>query len=104
MKHNTLPDDPELRGFYLEADLGIAVAQFLKTTVGQYLLTRAAEEKGDALAALVEVDATDVERIRTLQSDIKRADSIESWLSEAVINGRNAENVLLGQDAKENEA
>lgn len=102
MTPTTLPADPELRAFYLEADLGLAVALFLKTTVGQYLLTKAAEDRGDALAQLVDCNADDSNRIRELQSTIKRADSIEQWLTDAVTNGRNAEAVLLGQGSQEN--
>jgi hypothetical protein len=39
-----LPQDPELRELYLATDLQLAVEAFKKTTVGQYLLVRAAKD------------------------------------------------------------
>lgn len=85
------PIDPELRELYNAVDTRLAVEAFLRTTVGQYLMRKADEERTDALADLVDVDAADQNRIRELQSQVKRADSIQMWLAEAVENGRNAE-------------
>lgn len=85
------PIDPELRELYAAVDHRLAVEAFLKTTVGQYIMRRADEERIDALADLVDVDAADTNKIRELQSTVKRADSIQSWLAEAIENGKNAE-------------
>jgi hypothetical protein len=59
-----LPQDPELRELYLAADLLLAVEAFKQTTVGQYLLLRAAMDRTDALAELV-----DVEMVMTIRSE-----------------------------------
>lgn len=89
-----LPNDPELRELYTAVDLQLAVEAFLKTSVGKYLLLRAAMDRTDAMASLVDAPANDSERIRELQSTIKRADSIEMWLQEAIENGRHAQKQL----------
>lgn len=90
MTGNILPNDPELRELYLAVDLELAVQAFKRTTIGQYVLRRAAEDRADALADLVDVRPTDTDRIIELQSQVKRADSIEMWLQEAIENGRHA--------------
>lgn len=58
-----LPADPELRELYLAVDLQHDAEALKKTTICQYLLLRAAEQRTDALAALVDVDATDAAAI-----------------------------------------
>jgi hypothetical protein len=72
-------------------ELGLDVAQFLRSPVGQYLMQKADDERADALADLVDVSPRDPEAIRALQSTIKRADSIQFWLKDAVQAGINAE-------------
>lgn len=85
-----LPVDPELRALYIAVDLQHAAEAFSKTTIGRYVLRKAAEERTDALADLVDVDAADQNRIRELQTTVKRADSIEMWLAQAILDGQHA--------------
>lgn len=101
MDHTLLPADPELRALYLAVDVGHAVELFKASTVGRYLLQRAAEERIDALADLVDVAPNDVEAIRALQSTIKRADNIEYWLEEAIAHAINARDQLAAIDKDE---
>jgi uncharacterized protein YbjQ (UPF0145 family) len=72
-------------------ELGLDVTQFLRSPVGQYLMQKADDERADALADLVDASPADAETIRALQSTIKRADSIQYWLRDAVQAGINAE-------------
>lgn len=90
----------ELGELYKTVDFGLEVAQFLRSPIGQYLLCKAAEERIDALADLVDVAAEDYAAIRNLQSIIKRADSLEFWLKDVIQAGVNAEAQL---DPRENE-
>jgi hypothetical protein len=81
----------EVRELYQTVGLGLDVAQFLRSPVGKYLMQKADDERADALADLVDASPVDAETIRTLQSTIKRADSIQFWLRDAVQAGINAE-------------
>jgi hypothetical protein len=90
----------DLGEMYATVEFGLDVDQFLKSPIGQYLLRKAAEERIDALADLVEVSPADPEQVRALQSVIKRADSLLYWLNDAIQAGRNAESQL---DTRESE-
>lgn len=89
---------PEVRELLQQVELGLDVQQFLRSPVGKYLLQKADDERTDALAELVEANPEDSEGIRALQSTIKRADSIQFWLIEAVQAGKNAEAQLDPRD------
>lgn len=93
-------DHAELGELYSTVEFGLDVDQFLKSPIGQYLLRKAAEERIDALADLVAVSPCDPEQIRALQSIIKRADSLQFWLNDAIQAGKNAEAQL---DPRESE-
>lgn len=88
-----MPSD-EARELWVAAELGMDAATFMRSKLGKYILRRANEEYQDALAELADVDPTNPERIRALQSDIKRCVALEAWLREAVEAGRNAEGIL----------
>jgi hypothetical protein len=81
----------EVRELFKTVELGLDVQQFLRSPVGQYLMQKADDERADALADLVDAAPEDAATIRALQSTIKRADSIQFWLTEAVQAGINAE-------------
>lgn len=87
-------DPQDNRQLWQTAELGMDVSAFKRSPVGKYLLARANEEYSDALAELAEVNPTDAEKIRALQSDIKRCVTLEAWLEEAIEAGRNAEEAL----------
>lgn len=87
--------DQERREIMNLIDFGIEVEAFIKSKVGQYLIKRAEQEIEGALDALKTVKPEDVEAIRALQSTIKRAESIQYWMAEAIENGRNSEQQLL---------
>jgi hypothetical protein len=86
------------RGHYDAIDFGLEVRGFLGSKVGKYLVQRAEEEREAALSALIEVSAHDYKQIAKLQSDIKRAESIQLWMAELIQEGVSAQEQLLHQD------
>lgn len=84
-------DGAELNELFSTVEFGLDVEQFLRSDIGKYLVRKAAEERIDALADLVEVSPVDAEAVRVLQSIIKRADSFVFWLNDAILAGKNAE-------------
>lgn len=77
-----------------EAILGQDAQEFVKTELGRYILGRARQEKAEALEQLGRVSPWRRNRIRQLQNEVWRADSIAGWLSELITSGRQAEAVL----------
>ena len=77
-----------------EAILGRDAQDFLNTELGRYLVGRAEAEKADALEQLARVSPWRRNRIRQLQNEVWRAESVVSWLAEIISAGRDAENVL----------
>jgi len=67
--------------------LGAEAEAWLRSPVGQYVLTRVEQERGEALLALRTVDPDDSKKIRQLQADIKRAESFPEWISELIHEG-----------------
>jgi hypothetical protein len=84
-------ESSDIGELYATVEFGLDMDQFIKSPIGQYLLRKAGEERIDALADLVEVSPADSERIRALQSIIKRADSLLFWINDAIQAGKNAE-------------
>jgi len=76
------------------AVFGAQVEQFLDSDVGKYLTQKAQEDANAALGALAIVDPEDAKRIRALQNDVKIADLVISWLSEAIVRGDVAQQKL----------
>lgn len=77
-------------------EFAIEVRAFCDSIVGRFLLAKAEAERTEALEQLAEVDAADRERVRELQLVVRRADSFQQWLADAVIEGENAEQELTG--------
>lgn len=81
-----------------EVELGFDVKDFLRSKVGRYLLGRAVADADEAMEKLKLVDPTDSKTITALQNDIHRADSLERWLEDAVVGGKNAEAQIKQQE------
>jgi len=81
-----------------EAILGEDAEKFLKSDIGEYLTGRIEQDIEDAKAGLVDVDPMDSVAVMKLQNDIKRAESIKQYLSEIVVAGRNAYELLHGNE------
>lgn len=90
-----MTDSTERREIVNAIDFGIEVEAFLCSKVGQYLIQRAEGEITDALEALKEVAPDDAPAIRIMQSQIKRAESIQYWMAEAIQEGLNNAKLLI---------
>ena len=77
---------------------GERVQQFLRSDIGQYLLDRSKAEIDDALQRLKDVEPQNSNEIRQLQSIVKRNESVEQWLGEALQAGWDAKNILAGEE------
>jgi len=88
--------------------VGMDAEAFLDSDLGKLLMERAQEE---AIAAMDELktvrrsDFTDemqfVARLMELQDIVARAEGLESWITEIVVDGRNTEELLLKSEQEE---
>jgi hypothetical protein len=77
-----------------QAILGRDAQDFLASELGRYLLGCCDQEKADALEQLARVSPWRRNRIRQLQNEVWRAESVKSWLAELIVSGNQAESVL----------
>jgi hypothetical protein len=80
-----------------EAVLGRDAQEFLSTDLGRYIVGRAAQEKAEAQEKLSRVSPWRRNRIRQLQNEVWRAESVVGWLAELVNSGQQAEAALEEQ-------
>lgn len=90
-----MTDNAERREIMNAIDFGIEVEAFIRSKVGQYLIKRAEQDIDDALEAMKEVDPDNANAVRALQGQIKRAESVQYWMAEAIQEGVNNERLLL---------
>lgn len=88
------PEDPRVQ----EAVFGKEVENFLHSPIGDYLLSKARNEAETATEQLKTVEPTLTDKIRELQSTIRRAESIMGWLGDAVANGHRAISLIDGEE------
>jgi hypothetical protein len=69
---------------------GFQVEDFLASDIGKYLIKRADEEIECAVEELKHADPDAPSVIRSLQSKIAVAESIQYWLAEAIQDGQNS--------------
>jgi len=75
---------------YARAAFGRQVELFWASAVGEYLRNRAQECYTNAVDALKNVDPTDVKKIVRAQGDVWKAETLERWMSEAIMDGLKA--------------
>jgi len=90
----------EQRLLLSEVELGVAVEQFARSTVGKYLIDRSKGEAEDAIERLKTADPDNAKLIRDLQNEIWRAETFEKYLTDAILGGRNAEEQLIHTDVQ----
>lgn len=66
--------------------------------MGTYLVERAHRCRIEALEALAEVDAQQVETIRELQMKARIPSELINWLDEAIAEGKTAEDAIRAED------
>lgn len=77
----------EDRTLYDTAALGVEVASFLRTPIGEYIQERATRERHQALEALATAHYTDAARIQRLQNDARIPELLLQWLADAINQG-----------------
>lgn len=84
-------NDEQLHALYNKAILGKQIEDFMGTEIGKYLLGKADRELANAITELRDCTA---DNLLKHQSDMKRAESIRSWLVEAIEEGLRALNLI----------
>lgn len=80
------------------AAFGQNVQSFWDSDVGSYLRNRAREVYTTALEGLKSVDPMDYKKVATLQAEVFKGESFERWLSEAILDGLKALDLIEGDD------
>ena len=80
------------------AAFGREVDEFWGSRIGGYLQDRARECYTAAILELKTVDAEDTKKIRHLQNEVWKAEMVEKWLSEVILDGIKALELLEGND------
>ena len=75
---------------FAEVHLGKDAEEFLASDVGRYMLARAEEQEREAMEALASVWPWRRRRITDLQAKLWRARSFREWMSEIIVQGRQA--------------
>ena len=75
---------------YAEAVLGQDAEEFIQSEIGRYIIGCAEQEAQEAILQLKTVYPWRRRKITELQNRIYRAESIQSWLGELVIIGKQA--------------
>lgn len=73
-----------------EAVLGRDAEDFIQSDIGRYIIGCAEQESHEAMDQLKRVYPWRRRKIQELQNKIHRAESIQSWLAELVIKGKQA--------------
>ena len=73
-----------------EAVLGKDAEDFVKSDIGKYIIGCAEQEAQEATNKLKNVYPWRTRKITELQNKIWRAESIQTWLAELIIKGRQA--------------
>lgn len=79
---------------YAEAILGRDAEEFAQSDIGRYVFGCAEQEAQEALSQLKNVYPWRRRKITELQNKIWRAESVQTWLSELIIKGRQAQQQL----------
>lgn len=88
-----LEDNPLLR----VAVFGLQTQDFLKTDLGQYLVSCATHDMNNAVNKLKKVAPWRTRKIQELQNQIKVSENFMSWINDAIQQGTQAQNQLEDQ-------
>lgn len=83
------------------AGFGKEVELFWGSGIGQYLRNRAQECYSEAIQNLKSVDPTDPRAVIKAQNEARVAEMFEQWLSQAVLDGLKALELLEGEELDE---
>ncbi len=88
------PDDINVRA----ATFGRIVEDFKSSPVGAFLLEKAHRQMIQARSSLVTADASDADLIRRIQLEARVAESIITWIEEAISQGHSALEQLIEEE------
>ena len=83
---------------FAEAILGRDAEEFIQSDIGKYLIGCAEQEAQEAMEELKHVYSWRRRKITELQNKIWRAESVQSWIAEIIIKGKQATQQLEGED------
>jgi len=83
------------------AGFGKEVELFWGSGIGQYLRNRAQECYSEAIQNLKSVDPTNAAAVMKAQNEARVAEMFEQWLSQAVLDGLKALELLEGEELDE---
>ena len=83
---------------FAEAILGRDAEDFVQSDIGKYLIGCAEQEAQEAMEQLKHVYSWRRRKIMELQNKIWRAESVQSWIAEIIIKGKQAIQQLEGED------
>ena len=93
--NNDSPSDfKEVRELKQIEAFGGVVKAFLESDIGRHLVRRAELERQAALDEMADGDVTNIDRMRELQMVVRRADSIQQWLADAIMDAHAAVDTL----------
>ena len=79
---------------YAEAIIGRDAEDFVNSDIGRYVIGCAEQEANEAMAQLKNIYPWRRRKITELQNKIWRAESMQTWISELIIKGRQAQQQL----------
>lgn len=83
---------------YAEAMIGRDAEDFIQSDIGRYIVGCAEQEAQEAMDQLKRVYPWRRRKITELQNKIWRAESIQSWIAELIIKGKQATQQLEGEE------
>ena len=88
---NEQEQSAEVRELHATIDFGFQAEAFVLSDLGKFLIGRAEAEIAEAVEELKAVNPFSTDEIRTLQNKIWRAESVQSWLAEAIQAGASSQ-------------
>ena len=87
---------------YARAAFGKQVELFWASSVGEYLRGRARECYTTAVRQLKSCDPTDAKLVMRCQGDIWKTESLEDWMSAAILDGLKALDLIEHPEEEDN--
>lgn len=84
----------DLDTLYAQIFLGRKADEFFRSELGGYVIGASSQDVAAAEAELRTVDPHDSKKIMELQNRVRTAEQALLWLNEALIAGRNAEQII----------
>jgi hypothetical protein len=87
-----------LKELFAEAIIGRDAEEFVESDIGKYIIGCAEQEANEAMDQLKSVFPWRKRKITELQNKIWRAESLQTWLAELIVKGKQATQQLESED------